>query len=107
MENESIEVTLATHSEMVKEGEDHQKVVLFTKDNTDADKPVIVVNLPPVSFIGGTSKQGRTGNIQGAWDPYRLLAVTTAMGVPVEEAISDIGMNSRRVVVYLEYYGEE
>ena len=46
-------------------------MVLFTKGNTYADKPVPVVNLPPVRFIGDPSKQGITGNIQGAWDPNR------------------------------------
>ena len=80
---------------------------LFTKDNMEAYKPVPVVNLPPVSFIGETSKQGRSQNIQGAWDTDISVAVTTDVGVPVEEAISDIGMNSRRVVIHLEYYGEE
>ena len=42
---------------MVKEGADHQPVVIFTKENTDADKR-----------IGGPSNQGITGNIQGDWD---------------------------------------
>ena len=53
MENASREVSLAENSAMVKEGVDHQPVVLFTKDNTDTDKPVLMVNLPPVRFIGG------------------------------------------------------
>ena len=38
---------------MVKEGVDHHAVVLFTKENMDSDKPVPVVNIPPVRFIGG------------------------------------------------------
>ena len=49
-------------------------MVLFTKDNTDTDKPVPVVNLPPVRFICGPPKQERTGNIQGAWDPNILIS---------------------------------
>ena len=32
----------------------------------DADKPVPVVNIPPVRVIGGTSKQVITSNIQAA-----------------------------------------
>ena len=41
-------------------------MVPFTKENTDADKPVPVVNFPHVRFIGGPSKQGIIGNIRGA-----------------------------------------
>ena len=46
-------------------------MVILKKKNMDADKPIPVVNLPPVMSIGGPSKQVRTGNIQGAWDPDR------------------------------------
>ena len=67
----------------------------------DSDKPVPVVNLPPVSFIGGTSKQGITGNIQGAWDPDRSVALVTAVCVLVEETLSEIGINSKRAVIHL------
>ena len=52
MENASTEVTLSSYSVMVKERADHLPVVLFTKENIDADKPVPVVNIPPMSFIG-------------------------------------------------------
>ena len=45
---------METKPEMVKEGADHQPVVIFTKENTDEDKPVPVENLPPVRFIGGS-----------------------------------------------------
>ena len=38
--------------------------------------------------------------------PDRLLSVITAVGVPVEEALSDIGMNARRAVIRLECDGE-
>ena len=86
---------------MVKERADHQPVVLFTKENLDADKAFPVVYLPPVRFIGGPTNQGITGNIQGAWDKNRSEVVVTAVGVPVEEALSDIGMNSRREVIHL------
>ena len=41
-------------------------VVIFTKEDMDADKPVPVGNLPPMSFIGGTQNKRRKGNIQGA-----------------------------------------
>ena len=69
---------------MLKEVAEHHPVVLFTKENTDTNKLVPVINLPPVMFIGGPSKQVITGSIHGAWDPDRLVAVITAVGVPVE-----------------------
>ena len=62
-------------------------MVLFTKQNMDGDKPVPVLNFPPVRFIGGPSNQGRSCNIQGKWDPYRSVSVVTAVGVPMEEAL--------------------
>ena len=52
---------------MIKEGADHLSVVIFTKYNMESDKPVPVLNLPPVRFLGVPSKQVRTGNIQGVW----------------------------------------
>ena len=45
---------------MEREGAEHQPGVLFTKENMDADKPIPVVNIPPVSFIGGPTSQGIT-----------------------------------------------
>ena len=67
----------------------------------DADKPVPVVNLPAVRFIGGHTKQVITGNIQGSWDADRSISVVAAVGIPVEESFSDIGMNARRAVIRL------
>ena len=61
-----------------------------------------MVNLLPVTFIGGPKNQVRTGNIQGAWDPDRLVAVLVSVGVTLEKALSDIGMNAKREVIYLE-----
>ena len=72
----------------------------------DAYKPVPVVNIPPMSFIGVPSKQGITGNIHGVWDPDRSVAVVTSVVVPVEESLPGIGVNSRRAVVNLECDGE-
>ena len=57
MGNTSTEVSLTAHSEMVKEGAGHQLVVLFTEENMNADKPFKVVNISPVGFIVGPSKQ--------------------------------------------------
>ena len=51
MGNSSIEVSLSEHPLMVKERADHLPVVIFTKDNIDADKSVPVLNLPLVRFI--------------------------------------------------------
>ena len=42
-------------------------VVLLKIDSMEVDKPVTVVNLSPVRFIDGPTKQGRTENIQGYW----------------------------------------
>ena len=82
-------------------------MVLFTKEKMKEDKPVTVVNLPPVRFIGVPSNQVRTGNIQEAWATYRSVEVVTAVDLLVEEALADIGMNSRRAVIHLECDCEE
>ena len=47
------------------------------------------------------------GNIQGAWDPDRLVAVVTAVGVSLDGALEDIGRNARREVINLECDCEE
>ena len=73
----------------------------------DEDKTFPVLNLPPVRFIGGPSKQARTGNIQVAWYPDILVSVATDIGVPVEEELSEIGMNVSREVINLECDCEE
>ena len=62
-------------------------MVIFTKEGTYADKPVTVVNIPPVRYICGPSKQGIKSNIQGALDPDRSVSVVTSVDVPVEEAL--------------------
>ena len=68
----------------------------------DADKPVPVVILPPVRFIGGPTRQGRTGSIHVSSDPEISVAVITTVGIPVEEALADIGMKTRNVVIHME-----
>ena len=60
-----------------------------------------------MGFIGGPSKQGRTGNIQGALDPDISVAKIMTVGVPVEEALSDIVMNARRAMIHLKCDFEE
>ena len=35
------------------------------------------------------------GNIQGEWDPDRLVAVITAVGVPLDGALEDIVRNAK------------
>ena len=67
----------------------------------DTDKPVPVVDLPPMKYIGITTNQGITVNIQGAWYPEISVAVITTVGVPVEEDLAYIGMKSRNVVIRL------
>ena len=67
----------------------------------DVDKPVPVVNIPPVKFIGITTNQGITVNIQEACYPEISVAVITTVGVPLEKDLADIGMKSRNVVIHL------
>ena len=67
----------------------------------DTDKPVPVVDLPPMKYIGITTNQGITVNIQGAWYPEISVAVITTVGVPVEEDLADIGIKNINVVVCL------
>ena len=87
---------------MVKEGADHQPVVLFTKENMGAVKPIPLVILPPVSLIGVPTRHGRTGSIQVSWDPEISVAVITTVGIPVGEDLADIGMKTRNVVINME-----
>ena len=54
MDNASTEFSLEANSALVKEVTDHLPVSIFVKYHMDAEKPVPVVNLPPVIFIGGT-----------------------------------------------------
>ena len=78
---------------------DHQTVVIFTKESLDANKPISVVNIPPLKFSGVPTRQVIKGNIQGARDTDRSVAVVTEVGTPVEEAFLGITMNSRRAVI--------
>ena len=77
-------------------------MVLFTEDNMDADKPIPVVIIPPERFIGIPTRQGITGSIQGSWDPEISVAVITTVGITVEEALDDIGMKTRNLVIHIE-----
>ena len=72
----------------------------------DADKPVPVVNISPVRFIGGPKIHIRIVSIEGSWDIERLVAVITTVVVPVEGGFDDIGMKSIRVVIRIEWDGE-
>ena len=65
-----------------------------------------MVNIPLVRFIGAPTRQERTGSIHGDWDTNISVTVVMAMGLPVDEKLSDIGMNARRAVIKLEYDGE-
>ena len=51
----------------------------------DVEKPVIVVNTPPVMFVSDYTKQLRTGRIQGTWYLGKSVAVIITVGVPVKE----------------------
>ena len=104
MENSSIEKFLSAHPEMAKKVTYHQTVVLFTKYVLDIYKPSLLVNLPPLKFVGGPTKKVITGNIPGGWYLDISVAVITYVGVPVEETSLDIGINVRRAVIHLECY---
>ena len=77
-------------------------MVLFTKDNMDSYKPVTLVNIPPVRFIVVSTRKVITDSIQVSWDPEISVAVINTVVVPVEEALADIGMKSRNVVINME-----
>ena len=62
-------MSLAVNSALVKEGAYHPSSVLFTKDSMDEYKPVTVVNILPVNSVSIHINQGRTGNMQVAWEP--------------------------------------
>ena len=68
-DNASTKAYLSAHRELEKEGADHLPVVLFKIYNMDSDKPVLVVNIPPVRFIEGPKNQVITGDIYGACYP--------------------------------------
>ena len=101
VENVSIEVSLAGNLAMERERADHQPVVLFTKDNTGAEKPVPVVILPPERCMGGTIRHGIIGSKQVSWDPEISVYMITTVGIPLEEALADIGMKTRNVVIHM------
>ena len=101
VENAPTEVLLESPSVMVNKISDQMSVVIITEENIDTYKIVAVVNLPLVRFISGPTKNGIRGNINGAWYPDISVAVVTALGVLVEEVLSDIGMNSSRSVIHL------
>ena len=71
MDNAPTEVSFEAHSVMVKERAGHPPKIIFTKESIDADKLIIVVNLPTVRFICFPTRQEMTGIIHGACDPYR------------------------------------
>ena len=71
-----------------------------------ADKTAPVVILPPVRFIGGPTRQGIKLSMQGSWDPERSVPVIAMVGIPVEEALADIGMKTRILVIHMECGGE-
>ena len=84
VDNVSAEFLLEAPTVMLNIVADHQPVVIFTKENMDEDKPFPVINIPPVRFIGGSTRQVRTGSIQVSWVPEISVAVIITVGVSVE-----------------------
>ena len=72
----------------------------------DGDKPVPVIVLPSVRYIGGPIMQVITGIIQGLWDPEISVAVITTAGIPLEDSLAGIGMKTRNLVIHMEFDGE-
>ena len=77
-------------------------MVLFKKESMDSDKPILVGNLPTLRFGGRPTSQRIIDNMKLECYPEITKAVITTVGVPVEEALSDIGMNYRKVVIHME-----
>ena len=70
----------------------------------DIEKPITVVNIPSLGFVGDPKNQGRTCIMNVFWEPQLMVVVVIIVGIPVEEALVDIFMNSRNLVVNLELY---
>ena len=79
----------------------HLPVLIFTNDSMDIYKPIPVGSFPPLRSFGGHKNQGITGNIQVKRNPDISVAVVKAVGIPVEEALADIGMNTKKAVIHL------
>ena len=107
MKNASTEISLSAHPSLATRDIYHKTVAPFTKEILDADEPILVGNIQLLHFTGGPTNKRRTGNIWGDWGPDRSVAVVTAVGVPVEELLSDIVMNARIAVINLECDCEE
>ena len=52
-------------------------------------------------FVGGYKNKVRTGNIQVSWYSEISVYVVTAVGVPVDEALVDIGMDSIKKITWI------
>ena len=91
---------------MVKIVADHQPVLVFTNENMDGYIHVSEVNIPPVRFICSPTRQVRTVSIKGSWDPERSVPLINKVVVSVEEALANIGMKTRNVVIHMHYDGE-
>ena len=50
----------------------------------DSYKPIIVLEILPLRFVGGHTNHLIKGNIQGEWDPKISISVVPVRYVPVE-----------------------
>ena len=55
MEIVSTEMSLYLQSSLVKKQKDNPPLVIFTKESMDADKPIMVVSLPILVFVVGST----------------------------------------------------
>ena len=53
---------------IVKKATEKNTVVIFTKNSMELDKTILVVNLPPLSFLDGPTNQRIKVSMQGDWD---------------------------------------
>ena len=52
-----------------------------------AENPILLVNIPPLRFVGDTTNQGRTSNMNVTWDKEIQILLAAEVGIPVEEAL--------------------
>ena len=65
-------------------------------------KIIPVRNPPHLRFVGGNKNQGITGGIYVSYYPEILVAVFTEVDLPVEEELTDIVTNYRKLMIHME-----
>ena len=84
MENYYTELSMVANSALVVKVEYHPPLVFFKKHITDAEKPILVGNIPPLRFVGGPINQVSTGKTYGSWEQEILVVFVKEVGVLVK-----------------------